>query len=778
VQRFRSLVVRDRRQAVIIGAVFALLPATALIYAQQPPNPANTVSVTSEIVLHNFACPPKGATPYAGVIRDSAGDLYGTTYQGGTANAGVVYKLSAAGKETILYSFTGGADGANPYAGVILDSAGNLYGTTSRGGTPNAGVVFKLTAGKETILYSFTGGADGANPYGGVIRDSAGNLYGTTYQGGAANSGVVYKVDATGQETVLYSFGQARTFDGRNPSGGVVRDSAGNLYGTTTYGGYSPPCPEGCGTVYMLNTNDQETVLYNFLGSGGGANPYSGVVLDSAGNLYGTTSGGANDGYFGPGVLYKLNATGQETVLYSFTGGADGGSPYAGVIRDSAGNLYGTTYNGGTGTCYGGCGVVYKLDVAGNEEVLYNFTGGPDGSSPLAGVALDSAGNLYGTTQNGGSAANAGVVYELDATGQETALYSFAGAGDGAIPYAGVVRDSAGNLYGTTYQGGTANAGVVYKLGAAGKETILYSFTGGADGADPYAGVILDSAGNLYGTTVNGGAAGAGVVYKVATTGQETILYSFTGGADGANPYARVIFDSAGNLYGTTVNGGAAGAGVVYKVATTGQETVLYSFKGGTDGGGPSAGVIRDSAGNLYGTTYYGGTADFGVIYKLDTTGHETVLYSLPRVAEWGPGTNSGVVRDSAGNLYGTTAYGGASGAGVVYKVATTGQETVLYSFTGGADGANPYAGVILDSVGNLYGTSEGGGTASGESGYGVVFELNATGTETVLHAFTGTPDGAKPYSGVIRDSAGDLYGTTYSGGKATTGVVFKLKPQ
>jgi uncharacterized repeat protein (TIGR03803 family) len=654
---------------------------------------------TTEVVLHNFGALPGGANPYAGVIRDSAGNLYGTTSNGGAAGAGVVYEVDTTGHQTVLYSFTGSADGANPYAGVIRDSAGNLYGTTYGGGAGGAGVVYKVdTTGHETVLHSFTGHTDGGSPYAGVIRDSAGNLYGTTYGGGPspAFAGVVYKVDTTGHETVLYSF-TGGAGDGAHPEAGVIRDSAGNLYGTAYKGGAA-----GAGVVYQVDTTGQETVLYSFKGGArDGANPTAGVVRDSAGNLYGTTE---NSGVTGAGVVYKVDTTGHETVLYSFTGGADGKYPTAGVVRDSAGNLYGTTNNGGPTNA----GIVYQVDTTGQETVLHSFTGA-DGAYPSAGVIRDSAGNLYGTANNGGPA-YAGVVYQVDTTGHETVLYSFTGGADGANPYEGVVRDSAGNLYGTTLTGGAAGAGVVYKVDTTGHETVLYSFTGGADGGSPYAGVIRDSAGNLYGTTAGGGAAGAGVVYKVDTTGHQTVLYSFTGGADGGNPYASVIRDAAGNLYGTTNGGGAAFAGVVYKVDTTGHETVLYSFTGGADGANPIAGVIRDSAGNLYGTTHNGGGPAFaGVVYKVDTTGHETVLYSFTGGAD-GSEPQAGVIRDAAGNLYGATLFGGPANQGVVYKVDTSGHETVLYSFTGGADGAEPAGSVIRDSAGNLYGTTFLGG--------------------------------------------------------------------
>jgi uncharacterized repeat protein (TIGR03803 family) len=550
----------------------ALLIVTLLfgLCSAQPPARVALAQPASEVVLHNFVAPPRGSDPTAGVIRDSAGNLYGTATEGGAFNSGVVYKLDKTGKQTVLYSFTGGADGSEPHAGLIRDSAGNLYGTTRFGGTFKSGVVYKLEkTGKETVLYSFTGGTDGSQPYAGVIRDSSGNLYGTTRFGGTYNSGLVYKVDTAGQETVLYAFTGGT--DGGDPDrAGVIRDSAGNLYGTALHGGTF-----SSGVVYKVDTAGQETVLYSFTGGADGGFPFTGVIRDSLGNLYGTGSyGGAS----GAGVVYKLNTAGQETVLYSFTGRADGGQPQAGVIKDSAGNLYGTTEFGGASNV----GVVYKVDKTGKETVLHSFTGGADGSSPdYSGVIRDSAGNLYGTTNLGGSPGE-GVVYKVETTGQEKLLYAFPGVADGDFPEAGVIRDSAGNLYGIASYGGASSWGVVYKLDKTGKETVLYSFKGGSDGGQPQAGVIRDSAGNLYGTTFFGGTWGYGVVYKLDKAGNETVLHSFTGGADGGYPeYAGVIRDSAGNLYGTTFLGGASGNGVVYKVDTADQETCCTTSRAG-----------------------------------------------------------------------------------------------------------------------------------------------------------------------------------------------------
>jgi len=711
----------------------------------------------TETVVHNFASPPKGAIPYAGVIRDSAGNFFGTTSEGGAFGWGVVYRLNAAGKETVLHSFTGGADGGYPYAGVVRDSAGNLYGTTSQGGAYGAGVVYKLSAsGQETVLYSFTGGADGGSPYAGVTLDSSGNLYGTTEFGGASGAGVVYKVSASGQQTVLHSFDA--NVDGAQPYAGVIRDSSGNLYGTTSYGGASL-----YGAVYKLSASGQQTVLYNFTGGNDGGGPLGGVIRDSAGNLYGTTVEGGSYPRLA-GTVYEVSASGQETVLYHFTGGADGGNPQAGVIRDSAGNLYGTTFYGGAT----GNGVVFEVSNSGQETVLYSFPGGATGAGlPLSGVIRDAAGNLYGTTELGGAW---GVVYQLTPSGQPTVLYGFPGAADGAYPSASLTRDSAGNLYGTA-GGGTSGWGVVYRVDSSGRQNVLYTFSGGADGSTPIAGVIRDSAGTLYGTTLFGGASSWGVVYKVSPSGKETVLHTFTGSADGGYPRAGLIHDSAGSLYGTTSTGGAFGNGVVFKLSAAGQETVLYNFTGGLDGGDPIAGVIQDTASNLYGTAPYGGSSGQGVVYKLSAAGQETVLHSFTGTD--GANPYGGVIQDSAGNLYGTTYFGGASNYGVVYKVSTAGQQTVLYSFTGGADGGQPYAGVILGANGSFYGTT----SAGGASGHGVVYKLSPSGQETVLYSFTGGADGALPYAGLIQDPAGALYGTTGYGGSENAGVIFKLTP-
>ncbi len=375
-------------------------------------------------------------------------------------------------REIVLHSFTGGSDGAHPEAALLIDARGNLYGTTSQGGGGNCtlngqlvgcGTVFKISPdGSDTVLYAFQGGADGASPFARLTADVFGNFYGTTTEGGAGAQGTAFKISSTGQESVIYSW----------PGGGKLSD------------------------------------------------PLGGVLLDKDGNLYGTTYYGGNDrcGDFGCGRVFQLVPGRGEIVLHAFAAGNDGAYPWSDLISDVGGNLYGTTENGGGANCsingQSGCGTVFKVTTAGVETVLYAFAGGNGGSFPLAGLVADTTGNLYGTTSQGG-ATNAGTVFKISSGGKEQTLLAFDGGSGGANPLGTLILDGKGSIYGTTAAGGSANAGTVFRLSRRGRETVLHSFRNGRDGANPHAGLIADSAGNLYGTTENGGKHGYGVVFKI-----------------------------------------------------------------------------------------------------------------------------------------------------------------------------------------------------------------------------------------------------------------------
>lgn len=356
-----------------------------------------------------------------------------------------------------------------------------------------------------------------------------------------------------------------------------------------------------------------------------------------------------------------------------------------------------------------------------------------------------------------------------------TTLYNFTGASDGGYPFAGLVRDKTGNLYGTTYSGGSSTTGTVFKVNKSGTETVLYSFTDGTDGGLPYAPLVRDAGGNLYGTTELGGASGYGTVFKVDPSDAETVLHSFASGiTDGQLPLGGLLRDTKGNLYGTTFEGGNPGYGTVFKVDASGTETLLHSFAGTPGGGYPRyENLIMDTKGNLYGVTQAGGTNSYGIVFKLSKSGKFTVLHNFIGGTTDGCLPFGTLVMDKKDNLYGTAESCGSSGDGVVWKLSKKGVETVLHNFAGGSsDGAIPIAGVIMDAKGNLYGNTEEGGSAS----LGTVYELNKKGTLTVLHSFAGS-DGEAPFGGVIRDAKGDLYGTSSAGGTGGYGTVWKLTP-
>jgi uncharacterized repeat protein (TIGR03803 family) len=425
-------------------------------------------------------------------------------------------------------------------------------GPPSSGQQPSVARYAAETAGyTETVLHRFKSSPDAASPEAGVILDAAGDLFGTTIGGGTHKTcpggyntgcGTVYEIDTAGKEHLVYSF--AGKPDASEPFAKVII-KGGDLYGTTAVGGDVYDCyaygGDGCGTIFKIDRNGNESLLYQFKGNfgsgpGDGQDPQGALVADSAGNLYGTTPYGGASNY---GTIFKVTKAGQETVLYSFTGGSDGGRPYSGVVRDAAGNLYGVTYVGGPAGCLSGCGTIFELSTGNTLTALYNFKGKRDGGNPIGGLVMDGAGALFGTAQNYGNIAcnkrggnpGCGTVFKLDAAHKFHLQHVFHGSPDGAVPSETLIRDRKGDLYRTTSFGGDdkcnsgAACGVVFEIDAQGKESVLHTFTGGkSDGEVPYGSVTRDAAGNLYGTTVSGGLGpcnrGCGIVFKLSPGGR------------------------------------------------------------------------------------------------------------------------------------------------------------------------------------------------------------------------------------------------------------------
>jgi uncharacterized repeat protein (TIGR03803 family) len=747
----------------------------------------------TEQTLYNFNPLQAGSLPDGGVVADAAGNLYGVTANGGAFGYGTVFEFSPNQQEgwdhKILYNFQNGNDGGDPEGGVIFDTQGNLYGMTLYGGPSDSGTVFELEhhpdgSWTEKVLHHIL--AKYSRFLYGLVFDSAGNLYGTLESGGQFDGGVAFELSPTSsgewKQTILYNFGGIRHYgNGTDPVGRLIIDEDGNLFGVT-FGGGTGCVGEGCGTVYELSptTSGQwkETILYEFTGQEDGEYPDGALIFDGSGNLYGTASRGGPRSSCQCGNVFELVRQGNghwtHNILHIFQGGSDGSNPEFPLIFDRAGNLYGATTDGGGAPSCGttGCGTVYELMPNGSggwdESVLFSFDPTTTGYALSSGVFLNANGQLVGEGWEGATSADAGFVYALTpASGQwnYTALSNFPET-DGIAPETALVADSKGKLYGTTFAGGTQNLGSVFELTPTSTgtwtETMIYSF--------------------LQGHPVNG---------TIFPTAQPSSL----------------IIDSAGSLYGEAVGGGSKNDGMVYKLSPlpdgTWQFTTLYSFLGGVGGNSPSGGLIMDSAGNLYGTTQYGGKGTiqgqrptgYGLVFELSPNANgtwtEKTLYEFGGYPSDGSLSVAALILDSAGNLYGTTSQGGDGnctatngaviGCGIAFELSPangTWHETILHSFLGGtADGQLPFAGLVMDSSGNLFGTTVQGGSNYTQGASGTVFELspesNGSWKENLLVQFPDSGSESAPTANLIFDARGNLYSTTAGYG----GSVFELSP-
>jgi len=380
-------------------------------------------------------------------------------------------------------------------------------------------------------------------------------------------------------------------------------------------------------------SNSSEKVLYSFQGGADGIDPES-IIENKSGNFYGTTfqggAGGADcqNGSNGCGTVFELAADGTEKVLHSFTGGSDGTFPLS-LILEKTGDLYGTTLNGGGSTnCYEGCGTVFELASDGTETVLHAFKGGADGGYPST-LIRDKNGDLYGTTQGGGNMADCdgygcGAVFKLKQNGKTATVYAFQGGTDGTNPD-WLIIDSSGNLLGTTYSGGGADCGTVFRITPEGSESVISTFQGGSDGCNAE-GLLADGSGDFYGATESGGnmadcdGFGCGTVFELGADGTKTVLHAFTGGSDGAYP-GGLILDKTGGIYGFTQRGGTGtckvyeGCGTVFKLAPDGTETVLFAF-GGCKRGCLPGWLLKGRNGGFYGSAF-GGTYKYGIVFSI-----------------------------------------------------------------------------------------------------------------------------------------------------------------
>jgi uncharacterized repeat protein (TIGR03803 family) len=515
---------------------------------------------TGFTVLQNFDYTTTGAYLYGGLRLGTDGVLYGTALQGGLYGAGTVYKLNTDGTGfTVLQNFDY-SNGTYPYPGLVQGTDGALYGAATYGGTNGSGTAFKLNTDGTgfTVLRNFDY-PGGAYPYAGLLQGMDGALYGTAYQGGSNGPGTAFKLNTDGTGfTVLKSFSYGSDQGaGAYPYAGLLEGTDGRLYGTTIQGGTG-----SYGTVYQLNTDGTGfNVLHNF-DYYTGAYPYAArLVQGTDGALYGTTYYGGSGSY---GTVFKLNTDGSGfTVLQNFDYSTTGGYVYAGLMQGTDGALYGTAYQGGTS----GYGTAFKLNTNGTGfTVLKNFDYSASGGYVFAGLVQGSDGALYGAASSGGSGGY-GTVYKLNTDGSGFTVLQNFDYSVGAYPYAGLLQGADGALYGTTYYGGTGSYGTAFKLNPDGTGFSTLQNFDYSVGAYPYAGLLQGTDGTLYGTTFQGGSGGYGTVYKLNPNGSGFgVVKEFDNGADGGYAFAGLMQGTDGNLYGTTVQGGDAGLGAVFRL--------------------------------------------------------------------------------------------------------------------------------------------------------------------------------------------------------------------
>ncbi|HZT42635.1 MAG TPA: choice-of-anchor tandem repeat GloVer-containing protein [Chthonomonadaceae bacterium] len=587
-------------------------------------------------VMHTFST----ADPITGANADGDqpwppvqgpdGALYGTTTFGGANGQGTLYRYMPATGLTTLYAFGATAtDGAQPEGGLAVGTDGNLYGTTFNGGVQQSGVVFQATtSGAVTILCSLDNWT-----WSGLVWAPDGNLYGTFEDGGANSGGEIYGVSPTGAFRDVYDFGYTSlafpsgplavgpdgalygtaigypsgafrvdlagnfsvldTFsfpEGAYPYAGLAVGSDGNFYSAMTYGA------TGLGSIYRLTPAGAFTTVHKFKAAKG-LGPDSPLLQTPDGNMYGTTLGGGD----GHGGVYRLAPDGSVKNLHSFNG-RDGDRPYWGLCLGSDGALYGSTQTGGR---YGH-GTLFRITTDGLFKSLYSFSGA-DGDDPQ-GLAAASDGALYGSTCSGGAGGN-GTLFRVTTGGALTVLHTFSGS-DGANPYGPLIQATDGYLYGSAVTGGSNNDGVVYRLSLAGEFSVLHSFSF-ADGYSPGP-LVQASDGNFYGAAGTNPSA----VFRITPSGTVTLLHwlDYNGG-EGAVPNGPLVQASDGNLYGTTQFGGYGDWGTVFQIALDGTFTTVSSFET-VEGGYPYAGLMQASDGYLYGTTLEGNYGQ-GNVFRL-----------------------------------------------------------------------------------------------------------------------------------------------------------------
>jgi uncharacterized repeat protein (TIGR03803 family) len=676
------------------------------------------------------------------LVEGPDGNFYGTTAHGGPSGNGTVFRVTPGGMLTTIVS-----NQANPAAGLVVGNDGLLYGMVGAGGPFGWGTAFKMTTNGIVTNFAVLDGTNGGNPQVRLVMAPDGNFYGTSQEGGDNQQGALFKITPAGVVTRLRSF----TFDtnGSVPMAGLTVGPDGELYGITTSAGAI-----GAGTIFKITTSGAFTVLHSFQ-NGESFVHQAALTLGPDGNLYGTGRDGGTSDF---GCVFKVTTNGTFSVITSFAG-TNGSVPLCELTVGADGQLYGTTELGGAGNF----GTVFKVTTNGALTTLASFPN-RENSLPNAGLILASDGNFYGCSQT--------AVYKVTPTGVITSLTSILPL-DGLDPQSALTLAPDGNFYGTTDFGGTNNSGTIFRISPDGVFTRMLSFNN-TDAAFPQSSLTLGPDGNLYGATTGGGTNGFGSVFRFSTNGLLTTLAFFDGPTRGIEPRGTLLIDTNGNIFGTTPQFGPGNRGTIFRIAANGDFTTLASFNT-TNGSAANDGITPGADGNFYSTTSGGGANNQGTVFRMTPAGVLTTLFSFNMTNGTAP--VGGLVSGPDGLLYGTTAFGGTNlGFGTIFKITTNGDLTTLFTFSG-TNGEDPSARLIFGPDGKLYGTASFGGSLDNSpfgTGSGTVFSITTNGVFTTLVFFQGT-NGANPAASLAFGPDGNLYGTTAQNGQGGGGTIFRI---
>jgi uncharacterized repeat protein (TIGR03803 family) len=689
---------------------------------------------------------------YGSLIKAINGKFYGMSCNGGDNGLGVIFEYSSINDSVkILHHFDGSNSGAHPNGSLLQAFNEKLYGMTCYGGMMNQGVVFEYNLSNKqfTKLHDFGNYPGGRYPYGSLIEGSNGKLYGMTKEGGGSGTGIIFEIDLAGPSlTILYSFGTGA--NGTFPLGDLLEASANKFYGLASSGGVDNG---GCLFEYDLTLGF--TKLHDFSGSPSGHFPRGSLVMASNGKLYGMTSGGSGTSYYG--VIFEYSIPADLLITrYEFNFNNGYSPQYTRLVEGATGWLFGMTNRGGMQDD----GVIFKFSyLSGTFTLLYSFNLQSANENVFGSLIESTPGVFLGMTNVGGNLGR-GTIFRFDTLTRTHAVrHHFDSYNRGQKPYGNLTASSNGKFYGLTREGGAFNLGTLFEYDPfTGDYVKWHDFDGAATGAHPHGELTEAGNGKLYGLTYDGGTANDGVLFEFdPSNGSFSKKHDFTGTA-GRKPFGSLLLASNAKLYGMTWQGGTNNWGVLFEYDLTTYSAKVY-FNNSSQGRNPEGSLIQASDGNLYGLARYGGTSDQGTLFEYNiATATLTSKFSFGSISSKGQQPTGDLIQANDGKLYGMTTVGGSSGMGTIFSFELPGlTHSVLHNFNGTATGSFPYGSLLESSDGKIYGLTREGGA----NNLGVLFSLGIGSKSFTKKLDLDASSGSKPqYSQLIKV----LMNATWSG--------------